>query len=116
MTNDEAAARADNSLREFSAKMSAAGNPGSGRHELGMHKVDGWILDYDPHLGGAEIQTVIGVDGFVHTRRAERSLRVRKITGAEWVHGDPDAAQAFADRLAHMLEFNLNPHNELDDE
>ena len=112
MSRDEAARLADGSLSRFVAFMSASGNPGSGRHEVGLHHVRGWILEYDPTIGGAEIQAVIGIDGVIHARREPRSLRAQKLSAASWVlrHGvnsDPMAsATAFADHLARILAFD----------
>jgi hypothetical protein len=74
-----------------------------------MHKVEGWILEYDPTIGGAEVQAVIGV---VHARRGRRTLRARSLTASEWLlHESPDAdptarAAGFADRLNRILAFN----------
>jgi len=107
----EAGRRADTALRDFIAAMARAGNPGVGRHEVGMHHVDGWILDYDPTQGGAEIQAVVGTDGAVHARREPRALRVRKCTAAEYVlgddQGDPTArVDAFVARMQHLLTFD----------
>lgn len=112
MTPDEAARLADESLRAFVASMTAAGNPGSGHHEIGMHKVEGWILEYDPTIGGAEVQAVIGIDGVIHARRGPRTLRARNLTASDWLlHGSLDAdptarAAGFADRLTRILAFN----------
>jgi hypothetical protein len=109
---DEAARLADDSLRVFVASMSAAGNPGSGQHEVGIHKVDGWILEYDPTIGGAEVQAVIGVDGVIHALRGPRTLRARALAASEWLlreslDADPTACAAgFADRLNRILAFN----------
>ena len=92
--------------------MDAAGNPGSGRHEIGLHHVSGWILEYDPAIGGSEIQAVIGIDGDIHARREPRSMRTRKLSAAEWVLRDainPDpmaSAVAFTDHLERILAFN----------
>ena len=82
VSRDEAARLAEKSLGEFIARMAAAGNPGLGRHEIGLHHVEGWILDYDGTIGGSEIQAVIGVDGNIHARREPRSLRTRKLSAA----------------------------------
>ncbi len=112
MSREAASALADDSLRSFIASMAAAGNPGSGRHEIGLHHVRGWILEYDGSIGGSEIQAVIGLDGAIHTRREPRSLRTHNASAAEWVLRDADttdpmvAAQEFADRLSHMLAFD----------
>jgi hypothetical protein len=112
MSRDEAARLADDSLRRFLASMSASGNPGSGRHEVGLHHVRGWILEYDPTIGGSEIQAVIGIDGVIHARREARSLRAQKLSAASWalryaVNPDPMAtATAFADHLARILAFD----------
>lgn len=110
--NDETARLADDNLRAFLASMAAAGNPGSGRHEIGVHKVHGWILEYDPTIGGSQIQAVIGIDGRIHARRTPRSERVRKFTAAEWVARDPQDAEpttgaaAFAAHLSRILAFD----------
>lgn len=112
MSREKATPPADERLREFVASMAAADNPGSGKHSVGMRKVDGWVLGYDPTIGGSEVQAVIGVDGLIHARRSPRALRVQKLTGSEWVlrdthDADPIAgATAFADRLSHILAFN----------
>jgi hypothetical protein len=110
VTND-ARATAEADLRTFLDAMKAAGNPGSGRHELGVHKVEGWIVEYDSSVGGAEVQAIVGVDGFVHARRAERSMRVKKLTAAEWVARDGAGGVAalgarFADQLDDLITFN----------
>ena len=109
MTTDDPQATADADLGLFLAAMAAAGNPGSGRHELGVHKVEGWILEYDSMVGGAEVQAVVGIDGLVHARRGERSLRVEKVSASAWVtRGDDptDARARFASQLDELLTFN----------
>jgi len=112
MSRDEAARLADDSLREFVASMAAAGNPGSGRHEIGLHHVRGWILDYDGTIGGSEIQAVIGLDGVIHARREPRSSRTHKLSAAEWAlrdSDDPDpmtAARKFAQHLSGIVVFD----------
>ena len=112
MSREAASELADDSLRRFIAAMAADGNPGSGRHEIGLHHVRGWILEYDGSIGGSEIQAIIGLDGLIHARREPRSLRTHNASAAEWAlrnAGDADpmiAAQEFADRLAHMLAFD----------
>jgi hypothetical protein len=112
VSRDEAARVAEDSLSRFVALMTAAGNPGSGRHEIGLHHVQGWILEYDSTIGGSEIQAVIGIDGVIHARREPRSLRTHKWSATEWVLRDttkPDpmaAAQAFADHLERTLAFD----------
>ncbi|HEY5172618.1 MAG TPA: hypothetical protein VIK54_12905 [Acidimicrobiia bacterium] len=112
MSDDEATRLANDSLRDFIAAMAAAGNPGAGRHEIGIHKVRGWILEYDPSIGGAQVQAVIGIDGVIHARRAPRSERTRNLTASEWVlrelhDADPNAgAAAFADHLSRILAFD----------
>jgi hypothetical protein len=112
VSDDEAARLADNSLRDFIASMAAAGNPGSDRHEVGMHKIRGWILEYDPTIGGSPLQAVIGIDGFIVARRTPRSQRTSKRSASEWAlraphDADPIAgATAFADRLSRILVFN----------
>ncbi len=99
-------------MREFLASMAAAGNPGSGRHEIGLRKVNGWILVYDPAIGGAEVQAVLGVDGVIHARRAPRSQRTRRLLASEWVlrdrdAGDPQGAGAeFSAHLDRILAFD----------
>ena len=109
VSRDDAAHLADDSLSRFVASMAASGNPGSGRHEVGLHHIRGWILEYDPTIGGSEVQAVIGIDGVVHARREPRSLRTHKWSAAEWVLrdvADPDpmaGAAAFADHLARIL-------------
>ncbi|MDP9334675.1 MAG: hypothetical protein M3Q30_15410 [Actinomycetota bacterium] len=113
MSRDEAAQLADDCLREFVASMAAAGNPGSGRHEIGLHHVRGWILEYDGTIGGSEIQAVIGIDGVIHARREPRSLRTHNWSASEWVLRDavdPDpmaAAKGFAQRLSRMVAFDV---------
>jgi hypothetical protein len=110
--SDEAAQLADDSLRDFLASMAAAGNPGSGRHEIGFHKVHGWILEYDPSVGGSQIQAVIGVDGHIHARREPRSQRTKKLRASEWVSRETHdndlerEAAAFAAHLARILDFD----------
>jgi len=112
MPRDQAARLADDSLREFIASMAAAGNPGSGRHELGLHHIHGWILDYDTTIGGSPIQAVIGIDGVIHALRGARSLRTHTWSASEWILRDatnPDpmaAAAVFTDRLARLLVFD----------
>ncbi len=112
MARDEAARIADESLHEFIKSMALAGNPGSGRHEIGIHHIHGWILDYDPTVGGAEIQTVIGLDAYIHARQDPRSLHTHKWSASQWVlrHADdPDPvgrASAFADHLSRILAFD----------
>jgi hypothetical protein len=112
VTRAEAAQFADDSLRKFIATMSAADNPGSGRHEIGLHHVQGWILEYDGSIGGAEIQAVIGVDGAIHARREPRSLRTHTWSASEWVFRDGDTADpmavaaAFAEDLSRLLAFD----------
>jgi hypothetical protein len=112
VSDDDATRLANDSLRDFIAAMAAAGNPGSGRHEIGIHKVRGWILEYDPSIGGAQVQAVIGIDGVIHARRAPRSERTRSLTASEWVlrephDADPNAkADAFADHLSRILAFD----------
>ena len=120
--HDDAVRLADESLRDFLASMATAGNPGSGRHELGLRKVHGWVLEYDPSIGGSEIQAVIGIDGAVHTRREPRSQRTKKLTAAEWVlreapAADPAAAaRAFSDHLARILAFDGVTGDDAEDE
>ncbi len=122
MTDDTTSPSPDECLRAFIETMAAAGNPGSGRHELGMHKVHGWILEYDPTIGGSQIQAVIGVDGLIHTRRAPRSERQRKLTASQWVSREtagPDPAAnavAFVDHLARILAFDHAVTDGSDDE
>jgi hypothetical protein len=112
MSRDEAARVAEDSVNRFVALMAASDNPGSGRHEIGLRHVHGWILEYDSTIGGSEIQAVIGVDGVIHARREPRSLRTHTWSAAEWVLRDstnPDpmaAAQAFADHLERTLAFD----------
>jgi hypothetical protein len=107
-----AAQLADDKLREFIASMAAAGNPGSGRHEVGLHHVQGWILEYDPTIGGAEVQAVIGIDGVIHALRDPRSLRTHKWSASEWVlrtDDDPDPTarvSRFAEHLSRILAFD----------
>jgi len=92
--------------------MAAAGNPGSGRHEIGLHHVRGWILDYDGTIGGAEIQAVIGVDGVIHARREPRSSRTHNFSAGEWVlrnedDADPVAtARRFTQHLSRIAAFD----------
>ena len=101
--------------------MAAVGNPGSGRHEVALHKVHGWILEYDPTSGGSEIQAVIGIDGLIHAPRTRRSLRVRNLA-SEWVLRDPHdpdpmaSAAAFTDRLSRILVFNRVVRGDLEAE
>jgi len=105
----EADVTATADVQKFLAAMRAAGNPGSGRHELGVHKVEGWILEYDSAIGGAEVQAIVGTDGLIHVRRGERSMRVEKLTPAQWVEHGGDSAAAgarFANQLADLLAFN----------
>jgi hypothetical protein len=117
MSSDEAAQLADDSLREFVAAMAAAGNPGSGRHEIGVHHVHGWILEYDGTVGGSEIQAVIGVDGAIHARREPRSLRTHNWSASEWVLRDADdpdpmaAAERFSHRLSRIVAFDGVGHD-----
>jgi hypothetical protein len=109
MPNDDAATAAENDLRAFLAAMAARNNPGSGRLELGVHHIEGWILEYDSSIGGAEVQAIVGTDGLIHARRGERSMRVEKLTPAQWVEHAGDAAAAgarFANQLADLLAFN----------
>jgi hypothetical protein len=112
MSREEAARLADDSLREFMASMAAAGNPGSGRHEIGLHHVHGWILEYDGTVGGSEIQAVIGIDGVIHARREPRSLRTHNRSASEWALGDADdpdsmaSATRLAEHLARILTFD----------
>ncbi len=112
MSRDEAARLADDSLRAFVASMAAAGNPGSGRHEIGLHHVRGWILEYDGALGGSEIQAVVGIDGCIHAPREPRSLRTNAWSASEWVlrdagNSDPAVgAKRFADHLSRILAFD----------
>jgi hypothetical protein len=112
VSGDEASGRANDGLRRFIASMTAAGNPGSDHHHMGIHKINGWILEYDPRMGGSEVQAVIGVDGLIHARREPRSQRTRKLAASEWVlrddhDADPTAeAGAFADHLSRILAFN----------
>jgi hypothetical protein len=112
MSRDEAARIADESLRAFIESMAAAGNPGAGRHEIGMHHVHGWILEYDGTIGGSPIQAVIGVDGVIHVLREARGLLTYKWSASEWVllHEaslDPVAsATRFADHLSQILAFD----------
>ncbi len=106
-----AASAADDALAAFLTAMAAAGNPGSGRHELGMHHVHGWIVSYDGTQGGAEVQAVIGVDGCVHARRSSRSLRAPKLTASEWLEHLPGATEeerlaAFTNELDALASFN----------
>jgi hypothetical protein len=122
VSRDEAARLADDSLREFVASMTAAGNPGSGRHEMGLHHVRGWILEYDGTIGGSEIQAVIGIDGVIHARREPRSLRTHNWSASEWVLRDADdpdpmaAAEGFAHRLSRMIAFDGVGHDSPRDE
>jgi hypothetical protein len=120
--NDEAARLANDSLRDFIAAMAAAGNPGSGRHEIGIHKIRGWILECDPAIGGSQVQAVIGIDGVIHARRAPRSQRTRSLTASEWVLREPHdadpraSAGAFADHLSRILAFDGVVRDDLDRE
>lgn len=122
LSSDEAVRLADDRLSNFVALMAAAGNPGSGRHEIGLRHVHGWILEYDATIGGSEIQAVIGIDGVIHARREPRSLRTRTWSAAKWVLRDatnPDpmaAAAAFADHLARILAFDGVGSDRLGDE
>jgi hypothetical protein len=122
VAHDEAAGIADDSLREFIASMAAAGNPGSGRHEIGMHHVRGWILEYDGTIGGSPIQAVIGLDGVIHALREPRSLRTHRRTASEWVLRDEDTpdpvagATRFADHLSRILAFDHVGAKARDDE
>jgi len=110
--------QADDSLRDFVASMAAAGNPGSGHHELGLRKVHGWILEYDPAIGGAQIQAVIGTDGRIHARRAPRSQRTKKVSASQWVQRDPADADPtarideFVGHLTRILAFDGVTHDE----
>jgi hypothetical protein len=112
MSRDDAARIANQSLREFIQSMAARGNPGSGRHEIGVHHVPGWIFEYDPTVGGSEIQAVIGVDGFIHALQQPRSLRTHKWSASDWVLRDVDdpdpgaRASEFADHLSRILAFD----------
>jgi hypothetical protein len=112
VSREEAGGLAERSLSEFIALMAAAGNPGHGRHEIGLRHVEGWILEYDGTIGGSEIQAVIGVDGHIHARRDPRSQRTRKLSAAQWVlrnTDDPEPgarAAEFADHLARILAFD----------
>jgi len=112
VSSDNPTARADAVLQSFVVAMAAAGNPGAGKHEVGVHKVEGWIIAYDPMIGGAHVQAVIGLDCAIHARRAERSLRVHRMSASEWVAREPDATDPaaaiadFADQLAEILAFN----------
>jgi hypothetical protein len=112
VSREEAARRAEDSVSEFIALMTAAGNPGSGRHEIGFHHVHGWIFEYDGTIGGSPIQAVIGVDGVIHALREPRSLRTHNWSAAEWVLRDANnpepmaSAAEFADHLARILAFD----------
>ena len=112
MTNHEAARIADERLREFIRSMADAGNPGSGRHEIGVHHVNGWILEYDPTVGGSEIQAIVGLDGVIHARHDPRSLHTHKRSASEWVLRDANdldpaaRASAFAEHLSRILAFD----------
>ncbi len=112
MSRDEAARIADESMQEFIKSMALAGNPGSGRHEIGLHHVHGWILEYDPTVGGSEIQAVIGLDGVIHALRDPRSLHTHKWSASEWVLRDANdldpvaSASAFAENLSRLLAFD----------
>ena len=122
VSNDEAARLADDSLRAFMASMATAGNPGAGRHELGYHKVQGWILEYDPTIGGSQIQAVIDLEGVIHARRAPRSQRTKKLAASEWILREPGtsdamaSANAFAEHLARIAEFDSVVHDDLEGE
>jgi hypothetical protein len=122
MTHDEATRIADDSLRSFITAMADAGNPGSGRHELGRHHVNGWILEYDPTVGGSEIQAVIGLDGVIHARHDPRSLRTHKWSASEWVLRDANeldpvaTASAFAEHLSRILAFDHGAGGSSDDQ
>jgi hypothetical protein len=112
VSRDEAARLADDSMQAFVASMAAAGNPGSGNHEVGLRKVDGWILQYDPTIGGSEVQAVIGLDGVIHARRRPRALRTQKWAASAWALRDSNdadpmvGAAGFAERLSQILTFN----------
>ena len=112
MTREKAARIADESLHAFTTSMAAAGNPGSGHHELGRHHVNGWILEYDPTVGGSEIQAVIDLDGVIHARHDPRSLRTHKLSASEWVLRDANdrdpvaTATGFAEHLSRILAFD----------
>lgn len=112
MSREDAARLADDSMRGFVESMAAAGYPGSGRHEIGLHHVNGWILDYDGTVGGSEIQAVIGIDGVVHARRTPRSLRTSNLSASEWALRDADdpdpmaSATRLAEHLARILTFD----------
>jgi hypothetical protein len=122
MSRDEATQVAEGSLRDFIQSMAAAGNPGSGRHEIGLHHVHGWIFAYDPTAGGSEIQAVLGVDGVIHALQHPRSLRTHRWSASEWVlrdTADPDPvarASAFADHLSRILAFDHVGGNASSDE
>jgi hypothetical protein len=112
MTRDEAARIADKGMREFIGSMADASNPGSGRHEIGLHHVHGWILEYDPTVGGSEIQAIIDLDGVIHARHSPRSLHTHKWSASEWVLRDANEldwvakASAFAEHLSRLLAFD----------
>jgi hypothetical protein len=105
----------DERVREFIAAMSAAGNPGVGRHDVGGRKHQGWILDYDPATGGSEIRVVIGADGYIYARRSPRAMRAYKATASDWLFGTASPiepmyrALAFAYRLTEIRTFNGVP-------
>ena len=116
-TREEAGRRAEATVREFIDQMAAAGNPGAGRHEIGVHHVVGWILEYDGTAGGFEIQAVIGLDGSIHGRRERRSMRTHTWTASEWIlrdeQGDAMAAAAkLGDQLAGLRSFDTRDLDE----
>ena len=122
MSRDEAARIAQDGISEFVRSMTAAGNPGSGRHQIGLHHVHGWIFEYDPTVGGSEIQAVLDVGGVIHALQQPRSQRTRKYSASEWVLRDTDdpdpvaRARAFADHLSRILAFDHVGNTASDDE
>jgi hypothetical protein len=58
--HDQANQPAEEGLRDFVASMAGAGNSGSGKHLIGLRKVDGSILEYDPTVGGSEVHVAAG--------------------------------------------------------
>jgi hypothetical protein len=85
---------ADATLEQFIVQMHAAGDPGAGGRSLGRGRVVGWQLDYDPASGGGGNRVVIGVDGRIHTRRDQRSDRVRTISASEFLFETPSPIEA----------------------
>lgn len=101
ITDERLARRADDQLAQFVSRMSAAGNPGSTRHPVGVRKTRGWVLHFDPVTASTNAVVVIGTDGYVHVPSGHGHRRSAKLTAARFLFG----AQSPIEPMYRSLEF-----------